>query len=348
LIVIFHAFEAHSESLTDPTSPVETHGYLTVDFFFFLSGYITGYAYDDRWDKLTLGSFVKRRLIRLHPLVVAGTLVGAVCFYFQDCPLWPSIHLVPVWRTLLTLAIGITGIPLPPSMDIRGWDETYPLDGPIWTLFLEYAANFAYALVLRRIPNIGLAVLTAVAAAALIHLGVTSPKGNIVGGWSLSPRHMRIAFTRLSYPFLAGLLLFRVAKPIRFKRFPLWCLPLLAGLLVFPRIGGDDQRWLNGLYDAVAIIFALPTFVLIAAGAEVGRAAVSFCRFAGQLSYPVYITHYPGMLIYTAWVAKEKPAIVQAFAGAAFVAVISIALGYAFLRWYDMPVRAWLQRRLLA
>jgi peptidoglycan/LPS O-acetylase OafA/YrhL len=348
LIVVFHVFEAHSKSLVDPTAPVEGHGYLTVDFFFCLSGYITGYAYDDRWDKLTLGSFVKRRLIRLHPLVLAGMVVGALCFYFQDCPLWPSIHLVPVWRTLLTMAIGMTMVPIPPSMDIRGWIETHPLDGPAWTLYLEYVANFAYALVLRRIPNTALAVLTALAAAAVVHVAVTSPKGNIAGGWSLRPQDLRIGFTRLCYPFLAGLLLFRVAKPIRFRRFPLWGLVVLLGLLVVPRIGGDNHRWLNGLYDAIVIIFALPIFVLVAAGADIHGAAASACRFAGALSYPVYITHYPVMLIYTGWVSRAKPTVVQAAAAGAFVCVLSFAIGYAFLRWYDIPVRAWLQRQLLA
>jgi hypothetical protein len=50
------------------------------------------------------------------------------------------------------------------------------------------------------------------------------------------------------------------------------------------------------------------------------------------------------MLIYTAWVAREKPAV----AVGAFVCVMNFPLAYAVLRWYDIPVRNWLQRRLLA
>jgi peptidoglycan/LPS O-acetylase OafA/YrhL len=347
LIVVLHTFEAHSASLVDPTSPVEAHGYLTVDFFFCLSGYITAYAYDDRWDRLTLGSFVKRRLIRLHPLVLAGTAVGALCFYFQDGPIFPLVSRAPASATLLAMAAGMAMVPLPPSLDIRGWVEMYPLNGPAWTLFFEYAANFAYAAVLRRLPSGALGLLAAAAGAALVHLAATNPKGNVAGGWSLEPSQLRLGFTRLAYPFLAGLLLFRVARPIRFARFPFWALLLFVAVLVFPRIGGES-RWANGLYDAVAIIALLPVLVLIAAGAEVGGAAARACRFAGAMSYPISITHYPVMLVYTAWVSRAKPAIMESAVVGAVVCVISVAMGYAFLRWYDIPVRAWLQKRLLA
>jgi peptidoglycan/LPS O-acetylase OafA/YrhL len=47
-----------------------------------LSGFVIGYAYDDRWDKMSTWSFFKRRLIRLHPMVIFGTLFGALMFYF--------------------------------------------------------------------------------------------------------------------------------------------------------------------------------------------------------------------------------------------------------------------------
>ena len=58
------------------------HGYLAVDFFFVLSGFVIGYAYDDRWGRMTYRDFFKRRLIRLHPMVVMGMLIGAAAFSF--------------------------------------------------------------------------------------------------------------------------------------------------------------------------------------------------------------------------------------------------------------------------
>ncbi|MGN1359501.1 MAG: acyltransferase family protein, partial [Kiritimatiellia bacterium] len=81
LVVAFHLLESYSGG--DHTRQILNHGYLAVDFFFVLSGFVIGYAYDDRWGQgLTLREFFKRRLVRLHPMVVFGTLLGAALFYF--------------------------------------------------------------------------------------------------------------------------------------------------------------------------------------------------------------------------------------------------------------------------
>ena len=89
IVVCFHLTEPLASSrLTN----VVNHGYLAVDFFFLLSGFVIGYAYDDRWDKLTVGSFLRRRFERLHPLVILGMTLGAIGFYFTDSPIWPHSH----------------------------------------------------------------------------------------------------------------------------------------------------------------------------------------------------------------------------------------------------------------
>ena len=67
LVVCFHFFETYFGMA--PNQPIN-HGYLAVDFFFALSGFVIGYAYDDRWDKMSTWGFFKRRLIRLHPMVI--------------------------------------------------------------------------------------------------------------------------------------------------------------------------------------------------------------------------------------------------------------------------------------
>src|SRR5450432_291185 len=147
LVVIFHLLEAYFPVYAN--HPIH-HGYLAVDFFFLLSGFVVGYAYDGRWIKMTMKEFFKIRLIRLQPMVVMGMIVGAGCFYFQDSVLWPAIHHVPVWKMLIVMLIGFTLIPVPISMDIRGWQEMHPLDGPGWSLFFEYIANILYAVIVRR------------------------------------------------------------------------------------------------------------------------------------------------------------------------------------------------------
>ena len=73
-VVWFHLFEAYATSHLDQRI---NHGYLAVDFFFMLSGFVIGYAYDDRWKKkMSVKDFLKRRLIRLHPMVVMGPKIS--------------------------------------------------------------------------------------------------------------------------------------------------------------------------------------------------------------------------------------------------------------------------------
>lgn len=155
LVVGYHLFETYFHG--GPDQPIN-HGYLAVDFFFVLSGFVIGYAYDDRWNRMSTWGFIKRRLIRLHPMVIFGSFVGAVLFYFGDCSDFPLIKDTPWQMVILIMLWAFTMIPIPASMDVRGWGETNPLNGPAWSLQWEYLANLLYALIFRRLPKIALVV----------------------------------------------------------------------------------------------------------------------------------------------------------------------------------------------
>lgn len=346
MVIGFHIFETHSTSHLDQ---VINHGYLAVDFFFLLSGFVVGYAYDDRWGRMRTGDFFRIRLIRLQPMVVMGMIVGAICFYFQDSVMWPTIHEVPLWKMLLVMLIGFTLIPVPPSMDIRGWYEMHPLNGPGWSLFFEYIANILYGLFIRKFSKTALSVLVALAGAALIHLAVTSPNGDIIGGWSVDPAQLRIGFTRMIYPFFAGLLLFRIYQPSLVNHAFFWCSLLVITVLSIPRIGGAEQLWMNGLYDSLSIILIFPLIVFMGASGTIkSQFSARLCKFLGDISYPLYITHYPLIYTYTGWVNDHKPSFSQAFPVALLVFVSAIALAYLCLKLYDEPVRLWLKNKLMA
>lgn len=280
-------------------------------------------------------------------MIVLGMLIGALCFYFQDSVLWPKIHEVPVWQVLLTFLIGSTLLPLPTSYDIRGWTEMDPLNGPAWSLFYEYLANIFYALIARRLSKTLLSILVVLSGIFLVHLAFTSPNGDVIGGWSLELGQMLVGFARVSYPFLAGLLLFRVAKPIHIKNAFLVSSLLICIMLVFPRVGGSEHLWANGLNDAFNIILVFPFIVLLGAGGVIhGKVASRLCTFLGDISYPIYITHYPIIYIYTAWVANGKVPLQEVMPVGMMVFVLCIALAYACLKLYDEPVRDWLRRKL--
>lgn len=344
MVVAFHILEASSTSHLDQ---IINHGYLAVDFFFLLSGYVIGYAYDDRWKTMHIKDFFKRRLIRLQPMVVMGMIIGAICFYFQDSVLWPSIHEVPVWKMLLVMLVGFTLIPLPASMDIRGWSEMHPLNGPGWSLFYEYVANILYALFIRKFSKTLLSILVFLSAVVLIHVAITSPTGDIIGGWSLDPEQIHIGFARVMYPFFAGLLLFRMGKLIQVKNAFLLCSLLLIIVLAMPRVGGKEHFWMNGLYDAVIVIFGFPFIVFLGASGNIeSRFYSKVCKLFGDISYPIYITHYPIIYIYTGWIATNKIQLKDAIPVGLIVFISCIAIGYMSLKLYDEPVRKWLKNKL--
>lgn len=343
IVVTFHLAEPFSTGNLDK---FVNHGYLAVDFFFLLSGFVIGYAYDDRWQKTTVGNFFKRRIERLQPMVVLGMTLGAIGFYFTDSTLWPLIHTIPIWKMLLVMLIGYTILPVPLSLDIRGWQEMHPLNSVGWSLFFEYIANILYAVWIRKFSTLALSILVGIAAIALIHLAVTN--GDVSGGWTLNVEQVRIGFTRTMYPFFAGLLLSRIAKPIQIKNALMWCSLLVAIVLYMPRIGGAEHLWLNGLYDSVCIIIVFPLIVYLgASGVMQSQKENRICKFLGDISYPLYMVHYPLVYFYVAWISNNKGITIgQAWPYAFLILIGSIVLAYVSLKWYDEPVRKWLRKKL--
>lgn len=358
LVVAFHLFETYSGS---PVRQIINHGYLAVDFFYVLSGFVVGYAYDDRWGRtMGLRDFFKRRLVRLHPLYVWGTLLGLLLYYAQQSPAFPVIGTVPWWQVLLVGAACCCALPMPVRWDVRGWTETNPLNGAAWSLLWEYVANVFYAIVLRRLSRLALGALAAGAALCTLDLtlnldmfglltGREPAVHTVIGGWSLAPTQLYIGATRLAYPFLAGLLLSRVAWRVRLSGGFWWCSAAVVVLLAMPRVGAEARPWLNGVYEAACILVVFPLVVAAGAGSRLTDArSAAVCRFLGRISYPLYITHLPIVYLQIAWASLHPDAPTSA---AVVVSVglylFAIFVAYASMRLVDEPLRALLARRWL-
>ena len=208
MVLFFHIFESFA---TSPLDQVINHGYLAVDFFFMLSGFVIAYTYDDRWDILSVKNFCKRRLIRLQPMVVIGALIGALLFYTQGCQVW-DVSQVSVGALLVAMLLNMLMIPVTPSVEIRGIGEMYPLNGPTWSLFFEYIGNILYALVLRRMGTRVLAIWTVLMAVGLCCFAVGSPWGYLSVGWAMDSTNMLGGSLRLLFAFSCGLLLSRLYR----------------------------------------------------------------------------------------------------------------------------------------
>lgn len=352
IVLLYHHFEVNGLGLT--TSPIN-HGYLAVDFFFILSGYVVGYAYDDRWGRMSVAAFFKRRLTRLHPMIVLSTVAGLLFFYFGTGGMFPLVGETPVGKLLLVALLGLLMIPVPVSMDVRGWAEVSPINGSGWTLYFEYFANIIYALFIRRFPRWLLALF--VAASAFLTLNVAlgwdvfgtlgerpGTAYTMVGGWALTAPELTIGFTRLLFPFFAGLLLSRMGWKIRVRGGFLWCSLLLVVLLAMPRVGGEAHGLWNGMYEAACILLFFPVVVLMGAGSVTTGRTARACKFLGDISYPLYITQYP--IVFTllgGWISNTPDA---TSAQVLFTSIMSylfcFAAAYASLKLYDEPVRRWL------
>ncbi|MEG1664505.1 MAG: acyltransferase [Mucinivorans sp.] len=343
-VVWFHIFEAYATSHLDQQI---NHGYLAVDFFFILSGFVVGYAYDDRWKKMKVIDFLKRRFIRLHPMVVIGAVIGAVMFYFQGCSVW-DVSKVSITMLLISTLMNALLIPATTGFEIRGVTEMYPLNGPSWSLFFEYIGNILYAFFIHKLSTRLLSVLVVLAGLLLAAFAIWGPYGDICVGFSMTGDNILGGSLRLLFSFSAGLLLSRVFKPINIKG-AFWIAGIsVVALLAVPRIGGAENLWMNGLYDTLCFAIAFPLLVYIgASGKTTDKTTTRICKFLGDISYPLYMVHYPFIYLYYGWVKNEELTFVQSLPGAIALFIGSILLAYLCLRLYDEPVRKFLTKHLL-
>lgn len=344
-VVCFHIFEAFATSHLDQRI---NHGYLAVDFFFILSGFVVGYAYDNRWGKMKTKDFIKRRIIRLHPMVVLGAVIGAVMFYTQGCSVW-DVSKITVSALLFATFLNMLLIPATPGTEIRGVGEMFPLNGPSWSLFFEYIGNILYALFIRKLPTKALAVLVFITGCGLASFAIFGPLGDICVGYSLTGTEFTGGSMRLLFSFSAGLLLSRIFKPAKNAKGAFWiCSLAIVVLLSVPRIGGAEHLWMNGVYDTLCCVLFFPILVYLgASGKSTDKYTTRICRFLGDISYPLYMVHYPFIYLYFAWVKNNDLTFQESLPGAAGVVIGSIVLAYICLKLYDIPVRKFLTNRFL-
>lgn len=382
IVLLYHHFEEFGPGITS------FHGYLAVDFFFILSGFVVGYAYDDRWKSpsnpngMTLGGFFRRRLIRLHPMLLFGMFFGLLMFYFGAGSALSNIMQSHWQAILVSFLFAIVLIPVPKMFDVRGWGEVNSFNGNSWTLGFEYLANILYALFIRHLGKTLLTMLVILFAMLTIGMGLGfdffgimsnrpdyQPVGTFIGGWDMNPDQVLLGWVRLLYPFFAGLLMSRWMAKAKQKEqqasdsqdvksnkatdsilnrhgFLLASL-CLAVVLLMPYLGSEHPLY-NGVYEIICILFAFPAIVYMGAKGTVSGKNHRFCKWLGDISYPLYITHSP--IIFTlciGWKSNNPDATAdQVFFVCCCSIILSLMVAWASLKLWDEPVRSWLKKNL--
>lgn len=328
-VVIFHFMEI---AVPDYTQSFIAHAYLAVDFFFCLSGFVIAYAYDDKLKNMGVATFFKLRLIRLHPLVIIGSLIGLILFIFD-----PFSNLYGLYsdKTLLLFLSSCFMIPWP--LIHERYFNLFHLNPPTWSLFWEYIANIFYALVLVKLRNKALWVLTVIAAVLLCfesyrsgYLGVGWGGDNIAGGG-----------IRVFYSFTAGILIYRSNWMMRNRLgFLLISLLLVAAFL----IPYSDHT--NKIADPAIVILYFPLLIVLGAGARLKAGLSKLCHFLGEISYPLYMVHYPFIWLFMSYVEQKKPSLPEMTLVMISGTVLLIILAWIVMVTFDLPIRTYIKNRM--
>lgn len=350
MVVIYHLGEGFCTSPADLW--LVNHGYLAVQFFFILSGFVLGYSYDDRWNRMSIGGFLRRRVIRLQPMVAAGVVLGVAAYFAQGSVTWGGEHIAPIWVVLA----GITTFFMIPAwagspLEIRGNAEMFPVDGPLWSLFFEYLGSVIYCLAIRRMSTRVLAWFTALAVVGVgcFAIGNVSGYYHLGVGWSLSGATPWGGVICMLFCFSAGFLMARIfhrLPPIKVKGAFWWSAAIIVILLSIPYVDYGHCPWLNAIYETICVVVIFPLLVWVAASGETtDRFSTSACNLSGDLSYPLYAVHYPSMYLFYAWVWGNGITWGGAWPVALLLVAANILLAWLLLRYYDKPLREWLSRR---
>lgn len=276
-------------------------GYLFVDLFFLLSGFVLAVSTEK---KLNAGigafAFTKARFIRLWPLVAVGAGVAVLRAFY--------LGMADPLTLLLWLALDLAMIP-----SLSGTGPFYRYNGPQWTLFYELLANFLHALLLRRVPTGWLPVIAALFGAVLIYtvrlhgsdtMGVSAP--NWDNWWMGLPR--------VGFPYVLGVWLGRKYKDG-------WRTPSLPWpvALVLPIIGimlVPSLPFSKATGDLLFVMLFLPVMMWNVAMCRPPQALAPAMDWLGTYSLPLYCVHLTILVWVSELLGRDTTARIAAIAAA--------------------------------
>jgi peptidoglycan/LPS O-acetylase OafA/YrhL len=309
------------------------HGYLAVDFFFALSGFVLAYAYEQRLnDGMPFSGFTKIRALRLYPMALLGHLLAVFVY------LLTHLHHIESHFVLVAL-IGILMIASPINLGVQ-YPNMFPINPPFWTLFCEFYVNLFYARFAVLRTKCGLISCIAAFAVMLVALALHKNSVNVAG----LPSSLAYYFVRTGFSFFAGVSLFRLWKSRSFYHVSGF---IIAAALALSFAIPDLRPYghsISAIVDLLMIFGLIPFVVLAGASISVPEKFKSLAGLSGRLSYPFYAIHFPMIFLTKALAAKWG---LHGFELCAFVSISmigTIILAWISVRIWDEPVRRLLGR----
>ena len=327
-VVVFHLSSIRLEPGLVP------HGYLAVDFFFVLSGFVVAYAYERALQtSLSLHAFVIKRLVRLYPLAALGAAMGLALlllkwrFYPDKVDSLPRILISGLFNSLMLPTVFSSA---------AAHYEMFPGNGPLWTLFFELGVNVLWAWVGTRLRSSALLVVAAVSWLALAVLATRFGTLNI--GYDMQTFSAGVA--RVCFGFPLGVVIYRARDSLRLPALRLG--PVLLAVVLLAVLASPVNADHAGMpwWDLLSISLLLPVIVVL--GVSQGQAG-RLGAFLGMLSYPVYVLHFPLLLVVSALhqtVLAGWDIHPVMLAGLAAIILLAVAAQWG----YDEPVRRYLLR----
>ncbi|MDE2161718.1 MAG: acyltransferase [Alphaproteobacteria bacterium] len=329
----------HTGFMLKPGFHLLPGGYLCVDMFFLLSGFVIARTYDPRIAAgMKVGVFCAQRLARLYPLFWATTLAG---FAVVMAKLYQDHHVLDSKPALLTLFGNL--LLIPNFLKPYGLDSLFPFNGATWSIFFEFYVNVLFffcwpLLSTRRLCSVvGLAGILLIAAASQKHsLDIGDKTADLI-----------VAIPRVLFSFFLGVLICRSGLKGR-RRYGVW--PSLVGLgIVLLAICMRDTvpTSMVWLLDICIVVFVFPVTLIAFTKMQFPGYHARVSAFLGNISYAVYLLQTPLMILYAGLpqiFLREKIAALTPWAGMVFLPAI-VAIAFLVWKYFEVPakhaVRQW-------
>jgi peptidoglycan/LPS O-acetylase OafA/YrhL len=253
-------------------------GYLAVDFFLVLSGFILAHRYLYAGERPTGGAFVLARLARLYPMHLYGLLTYTLVYFLlvKDIPRYPD-------GTIFTLLQQLT---LTHNIGLNAQGQTW--NAPGWSISVEFWLNLAFFCYIgQRTHSLHLVLMSA---ASLVVIG------NLTGHLDTTYQNyfqvLNSGLLRGWASFVLGVLAYRAYRVLSGVRIAAWLLMAAQlfslGLVLFLLFGRQGALRILDLF--APFVFAALVLLFAFEGSLLAR-LLGKLKWLGTISYSVYLNH---------------------------------------------------------